>query len=95
MLLTTQTIKNIKDNLFVGLKYISLTISGRIYKTSRSFLGWTLKPQYSYTLSVPYIDSPYFDGEYGTNKILRSKAENLRQIMLDKISEFEEENDSR
>lgn len=51
------------DNLFVGLKYISLTISGRIYKTSRSFLGWTLKPQYSYTLSVPYIDSPYFDGE--------------------------------
>lgn len=83
------------DTLFVGLKYISLTISGRIYKTSRSFLGWTLKPQYSYTLSVPYIDSPYFDGEYGTNKILRSKAENLRQIMLDKISEFEEENDSR
>lgn len=83
------------DNLFVGLKYISLTISGRIYKTSRSFLGWTLKPQYSYTLSVPYIDSPYFDGEYGTNKILRSKAENLRQIMLDKISEFEEENDRK
>lgn len=80
------------DNLFVGLKYISLTISGRIYKTSRSFLGWALKPQYSYTLSVPYIDSPYFDG---TNKILRSKAENLRQIMLDKISEFKEENDSR
>lgn len=66
------------DNLFVGLKYISLTISGRIYKTSRSFLGWTLKPQYSYTLSVPYIDSPYFDGEYGTNKILRSKAEDIK-----------------
>lgn len=83
------------DNLFVGLKYISLTISGRIYKTSRNFLGWALKPQYSYTLSVPYIDNPYFDGEYGTNKILRSKAENLRQIMLDKISEFKEENDSR
>ena len=84
------------DNLFVGLKYISLTISGRIYKTSRSFLGWTLKPQYSYTLSVPYIDSPYFSMEsMETNKILRSKAENLRQIMLDKISEFEEENDSR
>lgn len=57
------------DNLFVGLKYISLTISGRIYKTPRSFLGWTLKPKYSYTLSVPYIDNPYFDGEYEVKKI--------------------------
>lgn len=83
------------DNLFVGLKYISLTISGRIYKTSRSFLGWTLKPQLVILSAFPTFDSPYFDGEYGTNKILRSKAENLRQIMLDKISEFKEENDSR
>lgn len=28
------------DNLCVGLKYVTLVISGRIYKNTRKFLGW-------------------------------------------------------
>lgn len=80
------------DNLFVGLKYVTLVISGRVYKNTRKFLGWDLKPRYTYTLNVPYIENPYFDGEYGTNKILRAKSEILKQILLDKIAELEEEN---
>lgn len=76
------------DNLFVGLKYVTLVISGRVYKNTRKFLGWDLKPR----LNVPYIENPYFDGEYGTNKILRAKSEILKQILLDKIAELEEEN---
>lgn len=42
------------------------------------------------TLNVPYVENPYFDG--GTNKILRAKSEILKQILLDKIAELEEEN---
>lgn len=80
------------DNLFVGLKYVTLVISGRVYKNTRKFLGWDLKPRYTYTLNVPYIENPYFDGEYSTNKILRAKSEILKQILLDKIAELEEEN---
>lgn len=78
------------DNLFVGLKYVTLVISGRVYKNTRKFLGWDLKPRYTYTLNVPYVENPYFDG--GTNKILRAKSEILKQILLDKIAELEEEN---
>lgn len=80
------------NELFVGLKYVTLVISGRIYKNTRKFLIWNLKPRYTYTLNVPYIRNPYYDGEYGTNKILGAKTEVLRQIMLDKIAELEEEN---
>lgn len=81
------------DNLFVGLEYVTFVISGRIYKNTRKFLGWELKSRYTYTLNVPYVENPYFDGEYGTNKILRVKSEILKQILLDKIAEFEEEED--
>ena len=70
------------DNLFVGLKYVTLVISGRVYKNTRKFLGWDLKPRYTYTLNVPYVENPYFDGEYGTNKILRAKSEILKQILI-------------
>lgn len=83
------------DNLFVGLKYVTLVISGRIYKNTRKFLGWDLKPRYTYTLNVPYISNPYHDGEYGTNRILGTKAEVLRQVMLDKIAELEEGTDTQ
>lgn len=79
------------NDLFVGLQSVTLVISGRVYKNTRKFLGWDLKPKYTYTLNVPYVEKPYFDGEYGTNKILRAKSEILKQALLDKIAEFEEE----
>lgn len=80
-----------EDNLFVGLRYVTLVISGRIYRQSRKFLWWKLRPKYTYRISVPYIRNPYFDGEYSTNTILQTKAEGLKQAILDKILELEKE----
>ena len=52
-------------NCFVGGRYMTLEIITRIYK--KKFLWWTT---YSIDQSIPYIDDPFFDGEYNTNKRL-------------------------
>lgn len=84
------------NKLFIGLEHRDFIISLRIYKHKRKLFNWELKPSFSYTINVPYIRNPFYDGEYGTNKILKTKEVMLRQVAIDKIEEFkrQEENET-
>ena len=66
----------------------SLTISGRIYKKIRKL--WFRKPKYTYTISIPFIEKPFYDGEYGTNRILKVYSIQMKQHLTDKIQELKE-----
>ena len=61
------------EDLFVGgYSHNNLTISGRIYKEIKK--SWFKKPrtEYTYTISTPFIEDPFYDGEYGTNRVLKA-----------------------
>lgn len=75
------------EHCFIGFSFRTLTIRGRVYGRQIKFLWWK-KTFYTYTLNVPYIKNPYYDGEYATNKILRSCASMIKQGLRDKIFEF-------
>lgn len=76
-------IKSIEvPNCFVGGRYMTLEIITRIYK--KKFLWWTT---YSIDQSIPYIDDPFFDGEYNTNKRLASVAKMEYEWAKTKIME--------
>lgn len=79
------------ENLFIGNSRRDLTISGRIYKYDISFLWFKFKPIYRYTINVPFISNPFYDGEYSTNRTLRTYRKILKQELLDKIQEFKED----
>ena len=74
---------------FIGGSFGDLTIEGRIYRKEKKFL-WYNKVSYTYTINVPYIKDPFYDGEFGTNRILRSYASSMKQRLIDKINEFKE-----
>ena len=74
---------------FIGGSFGDLTIEGRIYRKEKKFL-WYNKVSYTYTINVPYIKDPFYDGEFGTNRILRSYAFSMKQRLIDKINEFKE-----
>lgn len=82
--------KVIKD-LYIGNSYRDLTIAGRVYKKDRKFLGYDLKPKYYYTVNIPLIRYPFYDGEHSTNRILKSYGKIIKQELLDKIQEFKEQ----
>lgn len=84
------SIDKVVENLFIGNSYRNLTISGRIYKEYRKFLGFDLKPKYTYTISIPLLKDPFYDGEFSTNRILKSYSIVLKQELIDKIKELEE-----
>lgn len=84
------SIDKVVENLFIGSSYRDLTISGRIYKKERKFLGFDLKPKYSYTINIPLLEDPFYDGEFSTNRILKSYSIVLKQKLIDKIKELEE-----
>ena len=67
---------------FVGGLYMTLEITTRIYK--KKFLWWTT---YSIDQSIPYIDDPFFDGEYNTNKRLAVIAKSEYEWAKTKIME--------
>ena len=67
---------------FVGGRYMTLEIITRIYK--KKFLWWTT---YSIDQSIPYIDDPFFDGEYNTNKRLAVVAKSEYEWAKTKIME--------
>lgn len=67
---------------FVGGRYMTLEIITRIYK--KKFLWWT---RYSIEQSIPYIDDPFFDGEYNTNKRLAVVAKSEYEWAKTKIME--------
>lgn len=78
------------ESLYIGCSHRDLTISGRIYKETKKF--WFKKPkvEYTYTISTPLIEDPFYDGEYGTNRILKAYSTQMKQHLIDKIQEFEE-----
>ena len=67
---------------FVGGRYMTLEIITRIYK--KKFLWRTT---YSIDQSIPYIDDPFFDGEYNTNKRLAVIAKSEYEWAKTKIME--------
>lgn len=52
--------------------YYSVDITGLLYLETRKFLWWNLSPVLYIEVKVPYIEKPFYDGEYGTNKRLSS-----------------------
>ena len=76
-------IKSIEiPDCFVGGRYMTLEIITRIYK--KKFLWWTV---YSIDQSIPYIDNPFFDGEYNTNRRLADVAKSEYEWAKTKIME--------
>ena len=76
-------IKSIEiPDCFVGGRYMTLEIITRIYK--KKFLWWTV---YSIDQSIPYIDNPFFDGEYNTNRRLAVVAKSEYEWAKTKIME--------
>lgn len=79
------------EDLFIGgYSHRNLTISGRIYKEIKK--SWFKKPKigYTYTISTPLIEDPFYDGEYGTNRVLKAYSTQMKQHLIDKIQEFKE-----
>ena len=79
------------EDLFIGgYSHRDLTISGRIYKEIKK--SWFKKPKigYTYTISTPLIEDPFYDGEYGTNRVLKAYSIQMKQHLIDKIQEFKE-----
>ena len=77
------------EDLFIGNSRRTITIEGRVYKEERKSL-WRNKVFYTYTLNVPYIENPYYNGEYSTNRILGVCASSVKQALIDKINELKE-----
>lgn len=77
------------EDLFIGASRRTVTIEGRIYKEEKKSL-WRSKVFYTYTLNVPYIEKPFYDGEFNTNRILGVYASHVKQTLVDKINELEE-----
>ena len=72
---------------------ISLYLVG--YKEIKK--SWFKKPRttYTYTISTPLIEDPFYDGEYGTNRILKAYSIQMKQHLIDKIQEFKENDNTR
>lgn len=89
------SIDKVIPHLYIGGDYRDIVISGRIYQKSRTFLGIDLSPKYYYTLNIPFIKDPFYDGEYSTNRVLNSFAQIMQQELKDKIQEFKEFDNKR
>ena len=77
------------ENLFIGSSHRTVTIEGRVYKEEKKSL-WRNRVFYTYTLNVPYIEDPFYDGEFNTNRILGVYASSIKQALIDKINELKE-----
>lgn len=77
-------------NVFVGNRKDTLTITGKIYRVTRSYLGFKMKPKYSYVINTPFIGNPWYDGEFATNRILEVKSWEMRAFILDTIEELKQ-----
>lgn len=56
-------------------------MTGLLYIVQHKFLWWKTKPYLEYNVFVPYIDKPFYDGEFATNRILSSLEVNIRAEM--------------
>lgn len=62
-------------------RYYDANITGLLYLKTRKFLWWELPPILYIEVKVPYIDEPFYDGEYGTNNRLSSLEVQMRAEM--------------
>lgn len=77
------------QDLFLGpYTRDDITICGRIYSYYKKRFFRKPKKEYTYTVNVPYIEDPYFDGQFVTNKILKLYYEKVKQMLIDKIDEL-------
>lgn len=78
-------------NLYIALRREDFTIYGYIYKNCYKKLFRKPRIEYSYYIDVPYIQKPYYDGEFNTNRILQVKAKMLENILKLKIYKLKNE----
>lgn len=69
------------ERLWCYKRYYDANITGLLYLKTRKFLWWDLKPILYIDVKVPYIDEPFYDGEYGTNCRLSSLEVQMRAEM--------------
>jgi hypothetical protein len=69
------------EHLWCYKRYYDANITGLLYLKTRKFLWWDLKPILYIDVKVPYIDEPFYDGEYGTNRRLSSLEVQMRAEM--------------
>lgn len=69
------------ERLWCYKRYYDTNITGLLYLETRKFLWWDLKPVLYIDVKVPYIDEPFYDGEYGTNRRLSSLEVQMRAEM--------------
>lgn len=69
------------ERLWCYKRYYDANITGLLYLKTRKFLWWDLKPILYIDVKVPYIDEPFYDGEYGTNRRLSSLEVQMRAEM--------------
>ena len=76
------------ERLWCYSRFYTANITGLLYLKTRKFLWWNLSPVLYIEEKVPYIDDPYYDGEYGTNNHLSSLEVQMRaemEIVKDKF----------
>ena len=82
-------IKKIQRNVkaFVGMDSTVVTASVLIFKVEYKFFKWCVFTKYEVKRHIPYIDDPFFDGEYATNNNLRT----LEKMLMAEAETFIEE----
>ncbi len=76
------------ERLWCYNRFYTANITGLLYLETRKFLWWNLSPLLYIEVRVPYLNKPYYDGEYGTNNRLSSLEVQMRaemEIIKDKF----------
>lgn len=69
------------ERLWYYRGYYTANITGLLYVKTRKFLWWELSPILYIEVKVPYIDEPFYDGEYCTNNRLSTLEVQMRAEM--------------
>lgn len=69
------------ERLWCYRGYYTANITGLLYVKTRKFLWLELSPILYIEVKVPYIDEPFYDGEYCTNNRLSSLEVQMRAEM--------------
>ena len=69
------------ERLWCYNRFYNANITGLLYLETRKFLWWELSPILYIEVRVPYIEKPFYDGEYGTNVLLSSLEVEMRAEM--------------
>ena len=73
-----KTIVRVLENAFVGNRHMDLKVTFTVIRVYHRFLFWKWT-DYEIMRSIPYISSPFYDGEYSTNRRLSAMAEMMEQ----------------